>query len=140
VAGACNALRDEYSGFLSPRRLAEIDAELEGKFVGIGIDVMVVPDNKGSKHLIVSKVYPNSPAAQDKQKLSQGDEILSIDGQTPDPRSPGALVAKLRGEAGTKVDLEIGSMMGMPRKLKIERRLVPIPSVDQPEPPEAGIG
>jgi carboxyl-terminal processing protease len=129
ISGACNAL-DEYTGYLSPRRLEQIEADLNGKFVGIGIDVAV-----RGQQLYVHRVYPNSPAFG---KLSAGDVILSIDGQTPDPDSPGALVGKLQGEAGTKVALEID---GMKDKVTVERQAVVIPSVPPSSyDPGTGIG
>jgi carboxyl-terminal processing protease len=128
VSGACNAL-DEYTGYLSPRRLAEIEADLSGKFVGIGIDVAVVPNDRGVKQLVIRGVYSASPAAE--KMLGRGDVILSIDGETPDPAAPGALVSRLQGEVGTSVELEVASAVdGMKRKVKVERQPVLIPSVD----------
>ena len=128
VSGACNAL-DEYTAYLSPRRLAEIEADLSGKFVGIGIDVAVVPNDRGVKQLVIRGVYSASPAAE--KMLTRGDVILSIDGETPDPAAPGALVSRLQGEVGTSVELEvIAAADGMKRKVKVERQPVLIPSVD----------
>jgi carboxyl-terminal processing protease len=131
VSGACNAL-DEYSGYLSPRQRADVEADLNGKFVGIGIDVVVLDNGKGGKQLVIAKVYPGSPAAE---KVFPNDVILSIDGQAPDPAAPAALVARLQGEAGTTVELEVVALMssaGMRRKVKVERQAVLIPSVEPP--------
>jgi carboxyl-terminal processing protease len=139
ISGACNAL-DEYTGYLSPARLAEIETDLNGKFVGIGVDVAVVTMNKGRKQLLITQVYPNSPAQ--KEALEQGQIILSIDGQTLDPAAPGAFVAKLQGEAGTKVELEVTytASDGMKRKVTVERQPVAIPSVGWKYHPENSIG
>jgi len=138
VSGACNAL-DEYTGYLSPTRLAQIEADLNGKFVGIGIDVAVVTI-KESKQLVITRVYPESPAH--KEALMAGQIILSIDGQVPDPAAQGALIAKLRGEAGTKVDLEVAYLAPdeMKRKLTVERQPVAIPSVESEYDTRTGIG
>jgi carboxyl-terminal processing protease len=139
ICGACNAL-DEYTGYLSPRRLAEAEVDLNGKFVGIGIDVAVRDNGMGGKVLVVARVYANSPAVKE---LAPDDVILSIDGQAPDPAAPAALVAKLQGEAGSKVELEVtrlGSSEGMKRKVKVERQPVVIPSVEEPEVYESGVG
>jgi carboxyl-terminal processing protease len=128
VSGACNAL-DEYTGYLSPRRLAEIEADLNGKYVGIGVYPKVVTDAKGTKHLVIRDVFATGPAAE--KMLSPGDEILSIDGEAPDPAAPGALVSRLQGEPGTSVELElIAAADGMKRKVKVERQPVLIPSID----------
>jgi carboxyl-terminal processing protease len=128
VSGACNAL-DEYTGYLSPRRLAEIEADLNGKYVGIGVYPKVVTDSKGAKRLVIRDVFATGPAAE--KMLSPGDEILSIDGEAPDPAAPGALASRLQGEPGTSVELEvIAAADGMRRKVKVERQPIPIPSID----------
>jgi carboxyl-terminal processing protease len=138
ISGACNAL-DEYTGYLSPTRLADIEADLNGKFVGIGVDVAVVTNSEGVKRLVVSRVYPDSPA--DKKGLTYGQVILSIDDETPDPAAPGALIAKLHGEAGTKVELEVVYEGMKSTKVTVERQPVVIPSVGPIEyDPGTGIG
>jgi carboxyl-terminal processing protease len=140
VSGACSAL-DEYSSYLSPRDLAKLEADLNGKYIGIGIDVAVFNGGKGDKQLIITRVYSGSPAAG---KLYPDEVILSIDGQAPDPAAPGALVARLEGEAGTTVELEVVPLMSseaMRRKVKVERQAVATPSVDPPYgPDESGVG
>ncbi len=126
VSGACNAL-DEYTGYLSPRRLAQVEADLSGKYVGIGIDAAVFDNGKGNKQLVVKSVHPDGPA---NGKLFEGDVILSVEGQALDPAAPGALVAKLEGEAGSTVELDVLSKAtGLKRKVKVERQFVAIPSV-----------
>jgi carboxyl-terminal processing protease len=138
IAGACNAL-DEYTGYLSPTRLADIEADLSGKYVGIGIDVAVVTNTKGEKQLVISHVYPDSPA--EKRGLDYHQVILSIDGETPDPAAPGALIAKLQGEAGTKVELEVAYEGMKSTKITVERQPVVIPSIAKVEyDPGTGIG
>jgi carboxyl-terminal processing protease len=138
IAGACNAL-DEYTGYLSPTRLADIEADLGGKFVGIGIDVAVVTNAKGEKQLVISHVYPDSPASR--KDLGFGQVILSIDGETPDPAAPGALIAKLQGEAGTKVELEVAYEGMKSTKMTVERQPVVIPSIANVDyDPGTGIG
>jgi carboxyl-terminal processing protease len=137
ISGACNAL-DEYTAYLSPRRLAEVEADLNGKFVGIGIDVAVVMGPKGKKQLAIRGVYSPSPAAD--KMLREGDVILSIDGETPDPAAPGLLVARLQGEAGTAVELEILSAGGMKHRVRVERQAVLIPSVVDPLLDDNGVG
>ena len=53
----------------------------------------------------IALLYPGSPAEQ--KGLTLHAVIVSIDGQKPDRAAPGALVAKLQGEAGTTVELEL---------------------------------
>ncbi len=114
ISGACNAL-DEYTGYLSPRRLAEVEADLTGKFVGIGISVAY-----DGKQLVIRDVYPDSPAYM---KLFAKDVILTIDGKKPDP-------ARLDGEEGTSVVLEVRRPSEKTTyKIEVTRRQVVVPSV-----------
>jgi len=136
ISGACNAL-DEYTNYLSPRRLDEIEADQSGKYVGIGVDVALYCE-KGAKQLAVTKVYENGPAYG---KLNAGDAILSIDGQAMDPAASVAFAARLEGEAGTTVELEVKSLDGMKRKVKVERQVVFVPSVvAEPMVSDEGVG
>jgi carboxyl-terminal processing protease len=124
ISGACNAL-DEYTGYLSPGRLAQIEAEMNGKYVGIGIDAAVYT-TKNAKQLVITAVNASGPASG---KLNAGDVIVSVDGQPGDPAKPGTLLTKLQGEAGTTVELEIKTADGT-KKVKVERQVVAVPSVD----------
>jgi len=126
VSGACNAL-DEYTGYLSPRRLAEVEADLNGKFVGIGVSVAY-----NGKQLVIRDVYADSPAYM---KLFAKDVILTIDEQKADP-------AKLDGEEGTTVVLEVRRPSeGMTYKVEVARRPVAVPSVDvETMPNPYGVG
>jgi carboxyl-terminal processing protease len=131
LCGACNAL-DEYTAYLSPRQLLEIEADLNGKYVGIGVDLGVA-DQK----LIITRVLPNSPAEQarltDGRALTPGTSIVSIDGQTVDSAAPAAAASRLLGEEGTKVQLEVVPYGdSKPQPLKVERRLVEMLSVEPP--------
>jgi carboxyl-terminal processing protease len=136
LSGACSAL-DEYTSYLSPRRLAEIEADLSGKYVGIGIAVALSgKGEKGPRQLVVNKVFENGPAYG---KLHENDVILSIDGQKMDPSMPGAFAARLEGEEGSSIELEVQSADGTKRKEKIERQVVFTPSV-QIVPTLSGIG
>jgi carboxyl-terminal processing protease len=129
--GACTGL-DEYTLFLTPQHYGAIQATLRGKFVGVGIDVAVI-----EQQLVITRVYPKSPAANAELPLKEGMRILRIDQQVIDKNiSPERAAELLRGETDSKVDLEIfvpaimtGGMTAQ-FPVTLTRKPVEIPSVD----------
>jgi carboxyl-terminal processing protease len=125
LCGACNSL-DDYTTFVTPRQRLEWEADMNGVFVGIGVDVVVI-DGK----LFVAEVYPNSPATG---RVLKGDEIVAIDGSLPSPLTIEAAAARLQGESGKLVDLVLMRMVAdssdrIEKREQIERRLVELPNV-----------
>lgn len=123
AAGACNSL-DEYSLFLTPGHYSDLHASLRGRYVGVGIDVGVV-----DQRLEITRVYPRSPAAE--AALLRRDRIVRIDRQAVDNLPPDVAADKLRGEAGSALELEVltpGQMMS--HTVRLVRRSVVMPSVE----------
>ncbi len=119
ACGACNGL-DEYTMFLTPRDLRP-QAVPRGKPAGIGIELAVV-DHK----VKVSRVFPKGPA---KDLLFRHEQIVSINGQAVG-ESAEAAADRLRGEPGTTVELEVLAGDDVKRIVKLDRRLVQVPTVD----------
>jgi carboxyl-terminal processing protease len=131
VCGACNSL-DEYTAYLTPAQITEIQTLMRGKFAGPGIEVAVV-DQK----LVIGQIHPESPAAR---AFKVGDRILRVDKHKVDPESAVEIRASLRGEPGSVVEVEVQSPDGTKRTVKLERQPYVMPSVEfEPEPRE-GIG
>ncbi len=132
ASGACNAL-DEYTLFLTPGYYNEMQTILQGKFVSIGVDLGSSPEDQ---RLEIVRVYPKSPAME--AGLQEHDRVLRIDRAAN--LSPEQAAEKLRGEAGTVVEIEVQSPSAMSaatgltasRTLKIQRRPVYLPSVMEP--------
>src|SRR5262249_25079419 len=123
ACGGCNSL-DEYSLYLAPSRFTQAETARKAKYVGIGIELTVVNQN-----FEVAGVHRKSPAAQ--MGLVKGDRLLRIDGQTLDPQAPDLAIERLRGEAGSFVEIEYlpsGQMMAV--TASIERKEVLALSVD----------
>ena len=57
--GGCNAL-DDYSNYLTPDRLNDLYGNIEGEFVGIGIEMKA----EMGKGLLLVNVLPESPAEE----------------------------------------------------------------------------
>ncbi len=124
ASGACNAL-DEYTLFLTPGYYNDVQAALQGKYVSIGVDLGASEDQR----VEIIRIYPKSPAQE--AGLGEHDRIVRIDHDAA--ISPEATAEKLRGEAGSMVEVEVqtpGQMTS--RVVRLQRRPVCLPSVMQP--------
>ncbi len=122
LCGATNTL-DPYSAYLTPAQLAEVYSQIEGNFVGLGIELKA-----NGKTLRIVRVIPNSPAA--KGGIRKGDQIVSVDGQTTRNLSTDQAANLLQGEEGSVVKLVVSAPSEPPRQLSIRRQRVEVPSVD----------
>lgn len=100
VFGGCNAL-DDYSGFLTADRLSDLYSNIDGEFVGLGVEMK---EEKDLGMLLVN-VLPDSPA--EIGGLRQGDRITWIDGQDIRGASIDEAAALMRGQVGSRVKLRI---------------------------------
>jgi carboxyl-terminal processing protease len=131
VCGACNSL-DEYTAYLTPAQITEIQALMRGKFAGPGIEVAVV-DQK----LVIGQIQPESEAAR---AFKVGDRILRVDRRKVDPEAAGEIRASLRGEPGSIVEVEVQGADGTKRSVKLERQPYVMPSVEYEPEPREGVG
>jgi carboxyl-terminal processing protease len=123
ASGACNAL-DEYTLFLTPGGYTDAQAALRGRLVSVGLDLAVV-----DQHLEITRVYPRGPARE--AGLQRHDRVLRVDRQPVENLPAEAVAERLRGEAGTPVEVEVLSPgAGVPRVVKLTRRAVVVPSVE----------
>ena len=75
LCGAANGL-DPYSAYLTPDQLGEVYSQIEGNFVGLGVELKT----QGGE-LVVVRVIPGSPAEQ--AGVRAGDRIVAVDGRPP---------------------------------------------------------
>ena len=83
---------------MSPEELAELEVGSRGALVGVGVMIERVADV-----VVVKGVIPGGPA--EAAGIEDGDRILGVDGQRVRDMDLAQVVTKIRGEAGTKVDL-----------------------------------
>jgi carboxyl-terminal processing protease len=103
IAGMLNSVHDKYTVFLSPKEYAALNQGLDGgSFAGTGI---VIQQDPQTKYIDVSNVVPDGPA--DKAGIQQDDVITAIDGASTKGLTLEQASAKLRGKAGTQVQLII---------------------------------
>ena len=123
VFGGCNAL-DDYSSFLTPGRYADLSANIEGQFVGLGVEIKA----EAGKGLLLVNVLPDSPASED--GLLAGEHIVAIDGTDVREMATDAAAGMLQGVEATRVVVEIERAGGGPaRRLSLTRRAVIVKSI-----------
>ncbi|MFN0021573.1 MAG: S41 family peptidase [Pirellulaceae bacterium] len=122
TCGATGSL-DEYSSFLSSSQMEEVFSQIEGNFVGLGVELKTEPTG-----LNIVNVISVGPAFE--AGIRPGDRIVSVDGKTPKQITPDAMADMLRGEEGSQVRVEVTAKDGQTRSLLITRRRVEVPSVD----------
>ncbi|MBW8884789.1 MAG: PDZ domain-containing protein, partial [Planctomycetia bacterium] len=93
VSGAAASL-DEYSSFLTGGQMDELFSQIEGNFVGLGVELKTEPTG-----LSIVNVIPGGPAHAG--GIRPGDFLVAVDGKTtPADASPDALADMLRGVEG----------------------------------------
>lgn len=109
-----DALGDRWSNYLTPEELQAAVTTRENNYVGIG--VTIEDDEKG---LLITQVTPESPAA--KAGLLPGEIICGVDGIPITPANRDESVDRIRGEAGTKVRLDVQDEEGVHRDVEVTR-------------------
>ena len=110
LCGAANSL-DPYSAYLTPDQLSEVYAQIEGNFVGLGIEL-----KGGDQGLLIVRVIPGSPAQQ--AGVRTGDQILVVDGRSTRELSTDQAANLLQGEADSIAALTVLGPDQQPRKLR----------------------
>ena len=132
LCGATNAL-DTYSAYLTSDQLGEVYAQIDGNFVGLGIELKM--DNG---RLLIVRVISGSPAQE--AGIRPGDCITTVDGQSIAGLNTDQAANLLLGEAGSAVVVTVVTPGQSPRELDIRRRRVDVPSVDRVEMLDASQG
>ena len=89
---------DDYSELLSPEAYQRLLTNAEGTFAGIGIEIGLRQDL-----FTVLRIIPQSPAAA--SVVQVGDRIKAVDGNTMQGLLLTEVIDKLRGPAGSRVNL-----------------------------------
>lgn len=114
---------DPHSAYLDREQFNEVRISTSGEYSGVGIEVTL---DRG----IVRVVTPieGTPAAL--AGVKAGDTILSIDDVPVDPEELDDTIDRMRGEAGTKVEITIARMgVEAPMNFVLERQAVQVQSV-----------
>jgi len=133
LCGVMNTL-DPYSAFLTPAQLEEIYSQIEGNFVGLGVELKA----EGGRLRIV-RVVPGSPAQEG--GLRAGDWILAVGNQSTLGLTTEQAADLLQGPEGSLADLTVQTPGQPPRQVRLRRRRVEVPSIEQARiaDPELGV-
>jgi carboxyl-terminal processing protease len=132
VFGAVGLL-DPYSSFLSTSELNEVESQIEGNFVGLGI--ALAPHQVPLK---VLNVIPNGPAME--AGLQPGDAILEVGSVRCEEVGAERAADLLRGPERSHVRLMIERADGTTIERIVARRRVEVPSIENPSLLEASSG
>ena len=122
VCGAISAL-DPYSAFMSSNQYSETMSQIEGNFVGLGVELRTHGD-----HLEIVSVIRGGSA--DMGGIVEGDRIVAVDHYSVTKHGSERVADMMRGVEGSKVAITVDRGVG-PVVLNLERRRVEIPSVDE---------
>jgi carboxyl-terminal processing protease len=122
TAAAAGGL-DHYSAFLTADQLRDIYSQIEGNFVGLGVELKA--DNGA---LLIIDVIPRSPAEQ--AGIRDGDRITAVDGRATASLSTDEAASLLTGAEGSLVRVTVVTPGQPARDLSVRRASVEVPSLE----------
>jgi carboxyl-terminal processing protease len=134
VCGSCDAL-DDFTSYLTPDKLEDLYAMIDGNFVGLGVELKIDPEG-----LRLVGVIRGGPAWE--AGLMSGDTIVKVAGRSIKGLSLDEAANRLQGAEGTGVDIDIRRKDGKIAPFRLVRRHVDVESVNKARvvDPDSGIG
>lgn len=114
---------DAYSAYLTSDQLTDVYSQIEGNFVGLGIELKAA-----DKSLLIVKVITGSPA--ERAGIKAGDRIVEVDGKATAELSTDAAADLLQGPENSVAQVTVMNTANQPRRVAVRREHVEVPSVD----------
>ena len=139
IDGIIDALGDPHTVFIDAEDYRLSSEDVGGSFEGIGARVTTI-DNQ----IVITLPFSGSPA--ERAGIRAGDIILAVDGDSTAGWPQELAVSRIRGRAGTTVELLVRHTDGEEELLIVERARIIVPSVtslaitDRNNQPVADIG
>jgi carboxyl-terminal processing protease len=114
---------DAYSAYLTSDQLTDVYSQIEGNFVGLGIELKAA-----DKSLLIVKVITGSPA--ERAGIKAGDRIVEVDGKATAELSTDAAADLLQGPENSIAQVVVMNSANQPRRVAVRREHVEVPSVD----------
>ena len=118
LSGMISAL-DPHSTYLDEEKFNEIRNQAEGKFGGLGIEIIVEKDG-------IKVISPIEDTPAQKAGIKPGDVIVAIEGEPISAMSGFDALKKLRGDPGTFVNITVFRESQSPFDLKITREFIKV--------------
>jgi carboxyl-terminal processing protease len=115
---------DEYSAFLTNGQLDDLYAQIEGRFVGLGVELRAAADG-----LLVVHVISGSPA--ERAGLRANDHLVGVGGRSLAGMGVDEAAHLLQGPEGSLVTLAVLRAPAPARAVTVRREHVEVPSVEQ---------
>ncbi len=123
IRGVIDRLGDPHTAFMDPAGAALANADIEGRFEGIGCRVELAEDGG----VLISYLFAGQPAQQ--AGLLVGDVVTSVNGKDVTHLSLTEGTALIRGPHGSRVTLTVRRGSEAPFDLVITRARIEIPVV-----------
>lgn len=91
---------DPYTVYIPESDIEDVKMQLMGQYGGVGSLI-----HQNGKFVYIAEPYEGLPA--DKAGLRPGDKILAIDGESAEGKTTSDVSSRLRGQAGTDVNLKL---------------------------------
>lgn len=122
IRGMLSSL-DPHSSFMTERASKEMDIDIKGEFMGVGIQI-------GIKNAQLTVISPIEDTPADRAGIAAGDKIVKINDDWTKDMTIEEAVDKMRGPKGTKVRLLIyREGWDKPREFPIVRDVIKVQSV-----------
>lgn len=121
LKGMLNRL-DPHSDYMNEQEFRETQADIAGKFGGLGIQI-------SSQNGVPKVIAPIDGTPASKAGMQPGDLIVAIDGHSTQGMGLTKIVRKLRGDPGTKVTIAVLRGTKAPFDVTITRSIIQVASV-----------
>lgn len=120
-----NAYGDKYTVYYTAEEYKSIQESSDGEYCGIGVSVRKNDDGT----VLVVEPYEGSPGKE--AGLAANDLIISVNGESVIDRDISMIVAQIKGEEGTTVEVEVRREgVADPIKMTIERRKIEVRTIN----------
>jgi carboxyl-terminal processing protease len=123
LSAAVKSLDDRFSAYFDPKAYTAFQEATHGEFEGVGLSVAEV-----KRGLRVLRVFDGSPARR--AGIRTGDVITAVDGDSLAGVTAEQATTRIKGRAGTMVQLTVVTGKQEPRKLDLRRARVDVPVVE----------
>jgi carboxyl-terminal processing protease len=123
LGAAVKSLDDRFSAYFDPKAYTAFQEATHGEFEGVGLSVAEV-----KRGLRVLRVFDGSPARR--AGIRTGDVITAVDGDSLAGVTAEQATTRIKGRAGTMVQLTVVTGKQEPRELDLRRARVDVPVVE----------